>query len=184
MARGGGSGASSGQQAKSERRILTPHVAYRETRAKPVDGHDGSWPRSLHVGVFHCLSLLPPPPPAAAVSGCVCLAGRRVNCFYLIVADTNAHVACHSLTSCLPHASASSLLGPILVRYLLWLWLWWRAFGNCSLGPAASVLPIVRGLCKIVIGSQLVAAVVGQLSRSGRHANVAAAAVAAVVTVV
>lgn len=61
---------------------------------------------------------------------------------------------------------------------------WWRAFGNCSLGPAASVLPIVRGLCKIVIGSQLVAAVVGQLSRSGRHANVAAAAVAAVVTVV
>lgn len=61
---------------------------------------------------------------------------------------------------------------------------WWRAFGNCSLGPAASVLPIVRGLCKIVIGSQLVAAVVGQLSRSGRHANVAAVAVAAVVTVV
>lgn len=61
---------------------------------------------------------------------------------------------------------------------------WWRAFGNCSLGPAASVLPIVRGLCKIFIGSQLVAAVVGQLSRSGRHANVAAVAVAAVVTVV
>lgn len=101
MARGGGSGASSGQQAKSERRILTPHVAHTETRAKPVDGHDGSWPRSLHVGVFHCLSLHPlPPPAAAAVFGCVCLAGRRVNCFYLIVADTNAHVACHSLTSC------------------------------------------------------------------------------------
>lgn len=183
MARGGCSGASSGQQAKSERRILTPHVAHTETRAKPVDGHDGSWPRSLHVGVFHCLYLLSPPPPAA-VSGCVCLAGRRVNCFYLIVADTNAHVACHSLTSCRHLPLASSLLGPILVRYLLWLWLWWRAFGNCSLGPAASVLPIVRGLCKIVIGSQLVAAVVGQLSRSGRHANVAAAAVAAVVTVV
>lgn len=96
----------------------------------------------------------------------------------------------HKRTCCLPQpyqllplASASSLLGPILVRYLLWLWLWWRAFGNCSLGPAASVLPIVRGLCKIVIGSQLVAAVVGQLSRSGRHANVAAVA-AAVVTVV
>lgn len=130
MARGGGSGASSGQQAKSKRRILTPHVAHTETRAKPVDGHDGSWPRSLHVGVFHCLSLLPPPPPAAAaaaaVSGCVCLAGRRVNCFYLIVADTNAHVACHSLTSCcrLPLASpSSSLLFSILVRYLLWLWL-------------------------------------------------------------
>lgn len=106
------------------------------------------------------------------------LSGRQA-CKLFLLNRCGHKRTCYQL---LPLASASSLLGPILVRYLLWLWLWWRAFGNCSLGPAASVLPIVRGLCKIVIGSQLVAPVVGQLSRSARHANVAA--VAAVVTVV